>query len=107
MGKETTKKRAFQTIEGSESELISLAVDEAKKRLREGSASSQIITTVLQWASSKYQLEKEKIRKDNALSDAKVKQIESQEKAEEVAREAIAAMRRYTGYSDDEDDDYD
>jgi hypothetical protein len=38
---------------------------------------------------------------------AKTSQIKSQENQEKLFKDAIAAMKRYSGHSDEEDEDYD
>lgn len=48
-------------------------------------------------------LEKEKLEKENALLRAKTESIESQKRVEELYSNALAAMKRYSGYSNDED----
>lgn len=98
-----------RTLEGRENQLINLAVDEAEKRLRNGTASSQIITTLLHMASVKAQLELEKLRGDILLSSAKVEQIKAQETNNELLEKALNAFRSYSGSNIEEDeyeDDY-
>lgn len=93
--------------ESRENELISLAYSEAERRLRDGSASSQIITTLLNLASTKAQLEMEKLRSDLRVADAKVNQMKAQEESKELYEEVIKAFRSYSGYSEEEEyDDY-
>lgn len=89
--------------EARENELIALAYEEAEKRLRSGTASSQIITTLLNMASSKAQLEMEKIRSDLRVAEAKIRQIDDQESSKELYEEAIKAFRNYNGYDSEED----
>lgn len=48
-------------------------------------------------------LEKEKLEKENALLRAKTESIESQKRVEELYSNALAAMKRYSGYSNDDD----
>lgn len=95
-----------RTIEGRENQIIKLAVDEAERRLRDGTASSQIITTLLNLGTTKAKLELEKLKADLALSEAKVKEIELRKTEQEKYDQAIAAMKLYSGYNDDEEGDY-
>lgn len=88
------------TIEGRENQLISLAVDAAEKQLREGTASSQIITTLLKYATSQAKLEKEILELQKELIKAKTENLKASQYRDELYKEAIAAMREYGGYED-------
>lgn len=91
------KTRPPLTAEGREKLMISLAIDCAEKQLREGTASSQVITHYLKLASSKNELEMEKLREENKLLRAKTDAIKSAKSQEELYSRAIAAIRRYSG----------
>lgn len=88
-----------RTLEGRENELISLAYDLAEKQLRNGSASSQVITQFLKLGSVRAQLELEKLRNETGLLQAKTSALESARVTEELYANAIAAMKRYGGAS--------
>lgn len=90
--------------EARENQLILLATDLAEKQLREGTASSQVITHYLKLASTKERLEKEIMEKQKALIEAKTESIQSAKRVEELYSEALRAMRTYSGIEDDEDD---
>ena len=90
------------TQEGRENQLISLAIDLAEKQLSEGTASSQVITHYLKLGSTKERLEKEKLEKENELLKAKTESIQSAKRVEELYREALNAMKRYSGQSGDD-----
>ena len=53
--------RPALTPEARENQLVSLAVDLAEQQLRDGTASSQVITHYLKLGSTKERLEKEKL----------------------------------------------
>ena len=95
------------TLEGRENQLISLASDLAERQLIEGSASSQVITHFLKLASTREQLEQERLQRENLLLSAKVDQIASAKRVEELYSQALSAMRQYTGREDEtfEDDE--
>lgn len=100
--KKTVRKLApAGTPEARENQLISLAVDLAEKKLLDGTASSQILVHYLKLGSTKMELEKEKIRKENLLLEAKATAIESSRKTEELFQKAIEAMREYGGARND------
>ena len=83
--------------EARENQLISLAMDLAEKQLREGTASSQVISILLKRGSPKERLEQEILEKQKDLLEAKTKAIENEAITNEIYAEAIAAMRRYGG----------
>jgi hypothetical protein len=68
------------TPEARENQLIALAVDLAEKQLSEGTASSQVISHYLKLGSTREQLEKQKLEKENELLKAKTEAIKSQKK---------------------------
>lgn len=90
------------TPEAREQQLVSLAIDLAEKQLREGTASSQVITHYLKLGSSKEKLEKEILQEQKKLVAAKTSAIESQERIDELYANAIKAMRTYSGQSEEE-----
>ena len=90
-------RRPATTIEGRENQLISLAADLAEKQLIDGSASSQVITHFLKLASTREQLEQERLQRENLLLSAKVDQIASAKRIEELYGQALNAMREYAG----------
>lgn len=91
------KLRPATTPEGRENQLISLAADLAEKQLREGTASSQVITHFLKLASTRERLEQAKIENENLLLSAKVNQIASSQRIEELYKSALNAMKQYSG----------
>lgn len=95
--------RPALTPESRENQLISLAVDLAEKQLREGTASSQVISHYLKLGSTRAMIEKEMLEQQKLLLEAKTQQIKSQERIEELYMEAIAAMRNYSGQGDPDD----
>lgn len=97
-----TKIRPALTPEARENQLIYLATDLAEKQLREGTASSQVITHYLKLGTMKEKIEREILEKQKDLLVAKTEMIQSAKKVEELYTEAISAMRRYSGHGDDE-----
>lgn len=103
----TKKGRPALSPEARENQMIALAVDLAEYQLREGTASSQVITHYLKLGTTKYELEKEKLRKENNVLEAKAKSYASSEEIKQLYDNAIKAMRSYGGYGSDEDyEDY-
>lgn len=87
------------TPEAKEQQMISLAMDLVEARLRNGTASSQETTHFLKLATAKYQLELEQTRQQTELMKAKQGSLESNQRMEELYKEAIDAMKVYSGAS--------
>jgi hypothetical protein len=100
-GKGITKSRPGLTPESRENQLISLAIDLAEKQLREGTASSQVISHFLKLGSTTNMLEKETLKKNLDLITAKTEAIKSGKVIEELYTNALAAMRKYSGNNSD------
>ena len=97
------KMRPALTPEARENQLISLAVDLAEKQLRDGTASSQVITHYLKLGSTKEKIEKEILEKQKELIEAKTQSLQSAKRIEELYENALDAMRRYSGRNNSED----
>lgn len=98
------KKPPAKSPEAREQQLISLAIDNAEEQLLNGTASSQVILHFLKLADSKTELEKEKIRHENELLKVKTANIESQKNIEALYKDAIDAMKSYSGYDTGDED---
>ncbi len=95
-----TKKRKrppAKSLESRENQLIELAVDVAEEQMRNGTASSQVITHFLKLGTTRAALEKEKLERENNLLRAKAEHIDSMDKIEGLYNDAIKAMRHYSG----------
>ncbi len=101
MAKKTSKpiikSRPGLTPESRENQIVSLAIDLAEKQIREGTASSQVITHFLKLGSTTNMLEKETLKKNLELITAKTESIKSGKVVEELYKSALEAMRRYSG----------
>lgn len=102
----TRKMRPALSPEARENQLISLAVDLAEQQLREGTASSQVITHYLKLGSMREKLERERLEEENKLLKAKTESLQSQKRMEELYAEAIKAMKNYGGQGDQDEYDY-
>ena len=92
--------------EDAEDELISMAVNLARQRLADGTASNQLIAEVIKLGTTKERLQKEKLRRENEMLRAKTEAIKSQKHAEELAANAIKAFRSYAGVDVYEEEDF-
>lgn len=77
--------------------MVSLAHDLAERQIREGSASSQVITHFLKLGSTRERLEQQRLEHENELTRVKIESLESQQRIEELYVDAIKAMRTYAG----------
>ena len=103
-GSQRRRIRPALTPEARENQMISLAIDLAERQLIEGTASSQVIAHFLKLGSSRGYLEKEKLRKEAELLEAKKKSVESTQRSEELYENALKAMRNYTSSGLSSDD---
>lgn len=91
--------------EARENQMISMAVNLAEQQLRDGTASSQIITHYLKLGTMKEQLELEKTRAEVELMKAKAKAIADAEEKDVIYKKAIEAMRIYQGVGGEHDEE--
>lgn len=111
----SSRSRPATTPEAREKQLTSLAYDLAEKQLREGTASSQVISTFLKYGSARERLEQERLERENHFLRIKAEQMQSQQRVEELYTKAMDAFRGYSGQEPDPnhdshsayDDDYD
>ncbi len=92
------------TPEARENEMITYAIDLAEKQLREGTASSAVITHYLKLGSMKEKLEREKLQKENELLRAKTEALQSAKRVEELYADALRAMKLYSGEEEDDEE---
>lgn len=93
------------TPEARENQVIALAYDVAEKQMRNGTASSQIVTHFLKLGSIKEQKELLLLEQEIELKKAKTEAIQSAKKVEELYNRALDAMKTYSGKSRGDDDD--
>lgn len=101
--KNNNKMMPALTPEARENQMIYLAMELAEQQLRDGTASSQVISHFLKLGSSKEKLEHEILSEQKKLITAKTEQLESSKKIEELYINAIEAMRRYGGHSEEDE----
>lgn len=102
--KPSRRMRPALTPEARENQMISLAMDLAEQQLRDGTASSQVISHFLKLGSTKEKIEKEILEKQKGLIDAKTESLQSVNRMEELFKAAVDAMRNYSGQGDSYDD---
>lgn len=93
--------------EARENQMISDAFDLAEKQLREGTASSQVITHFLKLGTAKEKLELERMKAENELLRARTKALADAEEIKVLYENALKAMRNYNGQGEpDEYEEY-
>ena len=95
--KDRPQSRPAVNPQDRENQLISLATDLLEQRLREGTASAQEITHLLKSGSVREQLERERLRYETKLLEARTQQISDAARMEELYANAINAMKTYQG----------
>lgn len=85
------------TPEARENQMINLAVDEAEKQIRAGTASSQVLTHYLKLGTTRERLEQQRLMREVDLLAKKADSMESAKRVEELYDKAIQSMRRYAG----------
>lgn len=83
--------------ESRENQLINLAVEASERELLRDRPSNQIVLHYLKLATTKAQLEKEKLKNENLLLEAKTEAMKSEARSEELYAKAIEAMQIYQG----------
>lgn len=99
----TPARRPSLTPEARENELIALAYDIAEEQLRNGTASSQVISYFLKLRNDrdKKDLEIEKLKNENELLKAKSKAYRDSSERSKLYTAAIKAMGIYAGTLDE------
>jgi hypothetical protein len=85
------------------SQLTGLAVDLAEQQLRDGTASSQVITHFLKYATKEKEIELQILERQRDLITAKTDQINSQREDDIDYKEVVRAIKGYQGRGDQDD----
>lgn len=78
-------------------QLVADALSLAEKKIRDGTASSQILTTIIKMGTEDAKLERIKKEYEIELLRAKAQSINAASKKDEQYEEVIAAMKEYGG----------
>ena len=105
--KSERKTRPALTPDASAHQMIAPAVDLAEKQLLEGTATSQVITHYLKLGNKKKKLEREILEKQKLLIEAKTENLQSAKRIEELYKNALDAMKNYSGNMTESDEDED
>lgn len=97
------RRKPAETPEARELQMIAYAEALAEQQLRDGTASSQVITHYLKEGSMKARLEREKLAEENKLLRAKIELAEAEAKNNDKYEEVLIALRKYNGQGDDDE----
>lgn len=97
------KIRPGLTPEARENQMVCLAIDLAEKQLMDGTASSQVITHYLKLGSPTERLKREILEKEKELIEAKTQNLQSNQRVEELYKNAMEAFKTYRGEGDPDD----
>lgn len=100
-------RRPPATSEGMEDELIAKAMKLAAQRIEDGTASAQEIVHFLRLGSPRERLEREKLKRENDLLEAKAVAVGRSGEQEQLLTEALAMFKKYSGQGSDDQEDYD
>lgn len=108
-GKTNRRRKSSTTPEGREIRMISLAEQLAERQLEDGSASAQVITHYLKLGSTRERLEQKRLEGELDLQKAKIEQLSTGSRMEELLTLAINAFKGYQGdfSKSGEEEDYD
>lgn len=87
---------------GRESQLKAAALDLAEQKIKDGTASSQLLTLVLKMDHRREERELELLEYQIELTKAKRDAIKSGEKDAKLYQDALDAFKRYAGVEDEE-----
>lgn len=102
---ETENGRPAISPEARENQIISMAYDLAEERLRDKTASNDLLAKLVAMGNTKARLELKKMEYETKLVEAKTEAIESASNAEKLFEEAIRAFQDYSGNTPPEEVD--
>lgn len=95
-------RRKPKTKEEQEAMMVGLAMELAEKQLRDGTAKSNVIVHYLKLGECAYQTRIEKLERENEFLKAKTEREMAQARVDEIYKEALTYLRKYSGDDDDE-----
>mgnify|MGYP003595296460 CR=1 FL=1 len=88
--------------EAEEQQLMALAMQRAKEQLQNGTASSQLICQVLKNGSMQAKLERKILEVQHENIVAKTEMIKAVQRNEELFKNALSAIKTYSGKTDED-----
>lgn len=105
---ERRKSKINTSSESREKVLIELAMDAVEERIRSGKASASEYVHFLKLGTEQAKLEREKLRQENKLLEAKTQSIEQSAEIRTMIDDAMKALSVYRGdvvFEEDEDEE--
>lgn len=96
------KKVPYKTPEEREQYLISLAMDRAEERLKDGTATAAEIVHFLKLGTPREEMERDILSEQKKLITAKTDAIQSSKDIKMLYEDAIKSMQRYSGRPENE-----
>lgn len=100
------KSKINTSSDSREKVMIDLAMDAVEERIRSGKASASEYVHFLKLGTEQAKLEREKLRQENKLLEAKTLSIEQSAEMREIIDKAMEMFSIYHGDVEYEDDDY-
>lgn len=94
------------TPELREQEMVALAFDLVEKKLRNGTATSQETVHFLKLGSENAKLERERMRRENILLEARTENLNKSDRMEELMGKAVKAFKGYRGEEEPDDEQF-
>jgi len=86
-----------------EQQLGNLAMNVAEQQMRDGTASSQVITHFLKAVSARERYERERLIEENKLLRAKTEALQAAQDIKELYAEAMRVFKGYQGITDNDE----
>ncbi len=100
------KSKINTSSDSREKVMINLAMDAVEERIKSGKASASEYVHFLKLGTEQTKLEREKLRQENKLLEAKTQSIEQSSEMKELIEKAMEVFSIYHGDVEYEDDDY-
>ena len=100
------KSKINTSSDSREKVMINLAMDAVEERIKSGKASASEYVHFLKLGTEQAKLEREKLRQENKLLEAKTQSIEQSSELREIIDKAMELFSVYHGDVEYEDDDY-
>ena len=100
------KSKINTSSDSREKVMIDLAMDAVEERIRSGKASASEYVHFLKLGTEQAKLEREKLRQENKLLEAKTQSIEQSAEMREIIDKAMEMFSIYHGDVEYEDEDY-
>lgn len=100
------KSKINTSSDSREKVMIDLAMDAVEERIRSGKASASEYVHFLKLGTEQAKLEREKLRQENKLLEAKTQSIEQSAEMREIIDKAMELFSVYHGDVEYEDEDY-